>query len=388
MCSPVFAVDYPLYAIVSLKEGRVLVAGGGGSSKTGVPNRVEIYELTGRNGQIKKSCVCSQDVGNRSVMNASVDPAQRYVSLGQDASCRILRLSQSGFASPVPAKSLVRWRKPTARWNLETFAEKVTDFGIEGGFQKVVRFNLSGGILATGGADGRVRTWKFPVMMLGWVLEGHDDEVDDLAFHHSRDQLVSVSRDCSAFVWNLTSGKCVEMLNSTRIAKPGSYRHRTCRFGSRGSQVWLYTGFVPTKGANSSYLCCFHGETYKLLSYATVSNDTITKVDTSSGGNYVAAGTMGGSVIIYQTADGGLQLVKQVDHVHQAFVTGLAFVTVMDWDKKGRKKEVGEGGFASISIDRTCKFTNLEGQKSFSIIFLFSFPLLMFILFYYIFLTQ
>ena len=35
-----FAADYPLFAIASLKDGCLLVAGGGGASKTGVPNRV------------------------------------------------------------------------------------------------------------------------------------------------------------------------------------------------------------------------------------------------------------------------------------------------------------------------------------------------------------
>ena len=38
-------LDFPPYAIKVISERHFMIAGGGGSSKTGVPNCVDIYEL-------------------------------------------------------------------------------------------------------------------------------------------------------------------------------------------------------------------------------------------------------------------------------------------------------------------------------------------------------
>ncbi|XP_065843212.1 guanine nucleotide-exchange factor SEC12-like [Oscarella lobularis] len=367
-----FAADYPLFAIASLKDGCLLVAGGGGASKTGVPNRVEIYRISRGIGDLHPhgTRICTHDVGSRSVMNACVDSPQRYVALGQDASCHVLTMTRLGGSA---AARLRKTSSSNDEWVLANFAEKMTDFGRDGvaGFQNVVRFSASGGVLATGGGDGCVRTWKFPAMSPGWVLRGHTGEIDDLDFHHSRDQLVSVSKDCLACVWNLSTGNCVTKLDASRIWRAKQYRHRTCRFGSKRSQVWLYTGFVSNRGAVASYLCQWHGESYKLIDYAKVANDTITKVDASLGGSYVAIGTMSGSIGVYETSSHGLQFVKRVDNVHQTFVTGIAFTTLRD----------GEMGVASISIDRTCQYTNLERQKSYGVIILFFIPFLIALIF-------
>ena len=44
-CSLLARVNYPLYSVKSISERHILVAGGGGQSKTGIANTCEIYEL-------------------------------------------------------------------------------------------------------------------------------------------------------------------------------------------------------------------------------------------------------------------------------------------------------------------------------------------------------
>ena len=92
-------------------------------------------------------------------MNACVDSPQRYVALGQDASCHVLTMTRLGGSA---AARLRKTSSSNDEWVLANFAEKMTDFGRDGvaGFQNVVRFSASGGVLATGGGDGCVRTWK------------------------------------------------------------------------------------------------------------------------------------------------------------------------------------------------------------------------------------
>lgn len=37
--------DYPLYAVEAVGRDSVLVAGGGGAAKTGVPNRIDVVSI-------------------------------------------------------------------------------------------------------------------------------------------------------------------------------------------------------------------------------------------------------------------------------------------------------------------------------------------------------
>ena len=46
-----FSTDYPLYSVGTLKNGTFFVAGGGGKSKTGIPNTL-VRRKTGQELQI------------------------------------------------------------------------------------------------------------------------------------------------------------------------------------------------------------------------------------------------------------------------------------------------------------------------------------------------
>ena len=45
-------------------------------------------------------------------------------------------------------------------FELQCLKSVQTDFGTDGGFQKVVRFSADHTMVATGGADGFLRVWK------------------------------------------------------------------------------------------------------------------------------------------------------------------------------------------------------------------------------------
>jgi prolactin regulatory element-binding protein len=49
-------------------------------------------------------------------------------------------------------------------------------------FQKVVRISSSGKLLATGGCDGYLRLWQFPVLKPLRDIKAHEKEVDDVDF--------------------------------------------------------------------------------------------------------------------------------------------------------------------------------------------------------------
>ena len=58
-------VNYPMYCVRTLSERHILVAGGGGSAKTGIANTLEVYELLYdlHNNSCKARLVTHYDTG-------------------------------------------------------------------------------------------------------------------------------------------------------------------------------------------------------------------------------------------------------------------------------------------------------------------------------------
>lgn len=52
-----YPTDYPLYAICTLDDHHIAVAGGGGSARTGVPNAL-VY----RTAKLLKACITCRDI--------------------------------------------------------------------------------------------------------------------------------------------------------------------------------------------------------------------------------------------------------------------------------------------------------------------------------------
>lgn len=61
--SSLFTADFPPYTIFPLREGKYYIAGGGGTSKTGVPNALVSWNnlltvLINARLQVLNSCIC------------------------------------------------------------------------------------------------------------------------------------------------------------------------------------------------------------------------------------------------------------------------------------------------------------------------------------------
>lgn len=70
----VFETPYPLYCIRTLGDRHILVAGGGGQAKTGVPNRLEIFlfDIDDGSWDFRKTAIV--DTGVEATMNMDIFP--------------------------------------------------------------------------------------------------------------------------------------------------------------------------------------------------------------------------------------------------------------------------------------------------------------------------
>ncbi|XP_054165885.1 prolactin regulatory element-binding protein-like [Oppia nitens] len=73
-------VNFPIYSVRTLSERHILVAGGGGPSKTGVANNLDVYELVydSHSNSCKARLITHYDTGSRAVMNMCVVPKDNY----------------------------------------------------------------------------------------------------------------------------------------------------------------------------------------------------------------------------------------------------------------------------------------------------------------------
>ncbi|KAK2164175.1 hypothetical protein LSH36_68g16123 [Paralvinella palmiformis] len=252
----VATTDFPLYTIQPVGDSHLLVAGGGGQAKTGVPNAVEIYCLSPLDGSCILTKVEHVETSAGPAMNGCVgtDNKNQIVSaFGIDGSCYVYRLRPKVITQKVEETGSVQ-----------------TDFSSGDGYQRAVRFTQDISVMVTGGADGSLRTWKFPDLKKLYEVKAHTDEIDDVDISPSGNRIVTIGKDCKAFVWNTKDGS-----KKTEL-------HWDCR-----------------KDAKYKFRAC------------------------SDNGVYLGVGTMSGSVSIYISFS--LQKLYHLSKVHKIFVTGLSF---------------------------------------------------------------
>jgi WD40 repeat protein len=176
--------NFPPFAVIYDHSGRVLVCGGGGGSKTGVPNKLIIVEAAraseiGRENEhaetspsssknSKKSVgggssavlmrkVCVFDTGSDAIMNMALHPSENLLACGVGDKCVIYNVGHRNFQKIGEVKT--------------DFSESEEDRG-----QKRVRFSPCGNYIFCGGGDGFVRMYSFPSLRLIRQFAAHSLE--------------------------------------------------------------------------------------------------------------------------------------------------------------------------------------------------------------------
>lgn len=181
-----FATDFPIYTITPYGKCRVVVTGGGGSAKTGVPNILvstpyskilvhyvsdvqEVYEIL-RDGEAHK--IHRHTFTTELAMNAAVNPIKsEHFAVGVDDKCYTLRVyKEETELKKKEEDDNVQKRKgkesdavedvKVEQYKVEVMQMEQTDFSEADAFQKAVCFSHDGTCVITGGADGCVRCWE------------------------------------------------------------------------------------------------------------------------------------------------------------------------------------------------------------------------------------
>ncbi|GAB1862156.1 Prolactin regulatory element-binding protein [Camponotus japonicus] len=378
-------VNFPLYTVQMITNRHILVGGGGGSSKTGVANGFEIFELSHNGTHFVAEEVTRHETGPSVVMNCASYRSKNktWIVAGQESHCQLYNsklISENEEFIKGPTAHNLRHRKNSEKVkesqlqqekieeiknnNFNVKSKKLqlvlepadsiqTTFGNSEPLQRVVRVSPCGSIMATGGTDGKVRLWKFPQLENLYDFDGHGNEIDDIDFNPIGTLLVSIAKDGKAFVWNIENKKSTEL--SWKPPDGIKYMYKRCRFRGLTEEVkndlFMLTNAMTPK--NPSFLQLWDtnsGVITKSVPY----KETLSALAVSSDGKFVAVGTMtSGSVDIFVAFS--LRKALHVPGAHSMFVTGLEFLPTDDELNGVAITSNTETAVVSISVDnRIC----------------------------------
>lgn len=350
--------------------------------KTGVVNAIEVYEVKQLENKLLASSICRHDTGTKAVMNGCChfDGRKHVLAAGLDEYCHIYTLKYK-VVSPEKNKTktedTVRKRKSngnekendakTINFEIEEINHVVTDFNKDGSFQKTVQFSIDQSFLATGGADGFLRVWKYPELKKMFEVHAHKADIDDLAISPAGNRIVTVSRDHCACVWNAKDGS-----KDCELKWPLSdqYRHRACKYGlieGNNEKFNLYTISIPVKRSQNPspcYLAMWDSSKFTPKRMVSTGTEVLSALALSNDGTYAAVGTISGSVAVFISFS--LQKLYSVREAHNIFVTGLDFLP----SSKAAEELTGDKDFTllSISADNTIRVHQVAKRNSYSVV--------------------
>ncbi|KAI8787207.1 prolactin regulatory element-binding protein isoform X1 [Biomphalaria glabrata] len=367
--------DFPLYVVRALDERHFLVAGGGGQAKTGIANAIEIYKISSNQNGVISTNICRHETDIRAIMNCATfyDGRHHHLATGEDEFCHTYAVKYkvvSQSSDKAEKQDGVRLRKPEndlkeksdsnsntkqLTFLIEDTGKVVTDFSPDGGFQKCVRFSSLMTHMATGGADGHLRFWKYPELEKVWDTEGHKQEIDDLDISPDGSKIVTISRDKNGCVWNTSNGKKVtDLIWNYSTSQP--YRFKACKYGlieGKRDKFNIYTVNIPvTRSAKSvCYISLWDSSKFSLKKTASAGTEVISAFAVSNDGIYLGVGSISGSVSVYISFS--LQRLYHVQEAHSIFVTSVDFLPCSE----AARAVTGNQDFnlLSVSADNTIR---------------------------------
>ncbi|CAG9854666.1 unnamed protein product [Phyllotreta striolata] len=375
-------VNFPLYTVQMLTSRHVIVGGGGGTSKTGVENGFEIYEIFHDGHKFSAKEVTRHETGGNVVMNccAFSDRKNSFLVAGQENYSQLYKVNtkliEHEQVETVGDTASVRHRntkpkehvdnnkniKKELAFDLNPLDCIQTDFKGSEPLCRVVRINHSGKILATGGTDGDVRLWKFPTMQPMSILKGHTKEIDDIDFSKFDNLIITLAKDGLAILWDAQTGKQKSKL-TWKTPEGSKYLYKRCRFGvieDQKNKCMLYMIANATNSKQASFLQQWIPEENTLKKFSEF-NETLSALAVRDDGRFVAVGTMfSGSVSIHIAFS--LQKLLVVVGAHSMFVTGLEFLSHENTNHS--ISSVAETAVLSISVDNQLCIHSVPYRRS------------------------
>ncbi len=280
----------PINAIAIFTNGRYLISGDDGGT-------VAVWNLT-----MPAQPIATYST-NSSIYAVAASPNQQQIASG-DKNCKV---------------QLRRWE--SIGNSLQELHADLSSFSSHGGFVYCVQFSPDGRMLASGGADRRIRLWNTDTGKIIYTLDGHQESVTAIEFMPNGKILISVGADRTIRFWDLEQKQLLktieahdQKIHAVAISQDGrliisASSDRTIR--------------VRELGTTNNYILTGH-------------QDAVLAVAISPDGQTIASGSMDGVVNLWDVQS--KQLTASIQ-AHQSAVTSIVFQPIghtlisASWDR-------------------------------------------------------
>lgn len=375
----------PLFCLKKLGHHHILVAGGGGESKTGVLNLIEAYFL---------KFDCRRDLKRPALMEAvlvdTVD-TEIYATMNMDVICT----SKSGKKRYLIAAAHGQYCDLYETMGFDGETQNTDDKHLKSkfrnvlrlstgkveSFQKCVRFDrsTSGKRVVTGSEDGHIRVWNLHALVEDGDLdivheplhdiEAHNSDVFDLDVTEDGSLIISVGHDGIAKMWNLDLGTFIVEVPFPKQCSEG-YKVRSVKCVPNSSCLMFIAAYnaVPSSSKRNFFLALWTYDREQFTFQSLVVRDAgkkdgVSSLCVSSCGNFTGLGTMGGSVYIYGTHE--MKQLISFEETHSIFVTAVEFFNRNAPDVAQVSSQASNAGLflVSLSADQTVQIHSLPTDE-------------------------
>ncbi|KAK4512764.1 uncharacterized protein ATC70_003470 [Mucor velutinosus] len=343
MSCPTFkvSVGIPVFGLGFTHNNQLILGGGGGASRSGVKNKLASYKIDVRRKDLEEDATFDFAATEDAPMCLDVHPSGPYVVAGVNASeqdikdgknnnCRTFKILEDKLELEKAVNTLE--------------SKKAEDY------QRVVRFNESGSLVATGTTDGRVQVFKYPDFetISPAVTVSQDDEVLDVDINLENEKLTCVLRDGLKLI-NLRGknvGQVVQTISSATVIKKGTTHFRAFRYGRGFTKDF---GFAVVNGVTkpAAYIVKYDAYSLDQVKVVKVGNKPITAFAISQDGAILAFASADLTVTLLDALS--FQTLTNIKNAHGFSITCIA----VSPDRRL---------LASASADNTCRIVSLPLQ--------------------------
>lgn len=297
-------VDFPIYYMETISERHFIIAGGGGSSKTGVHNQINIFEL------VPTGSGCAANLVSRYETPDNIPDAIMSGSLMRDLPIVETNLVAAGRVAAIYKIRFDQYNKSFFINDCDTLTN------IDEPEIKCVKC-IPGKIVA-GDSKGYLKIIDSETKEITNQIEAHNGkEINEIDVNLETQHIATLSRDEGRLrIWDLTDLKQIK-----EFKRETSSNFRSCRYVA-DSLLVAYNP-VPAKGA--SQIQKWRCSDYQPVLVKSVTDNGIMAMTVSQDGNHVAIGTRSGGVSIFTVKN--LSQIYNIDDAHyESIVTRLEFL--------------------------------------------------------------
>ncbi|EJU06257.1 WD40 repeat-like protein [Dacryopinax primogenitus] len=292
---------FPVYSLAFVSDSRLVVGGGGGASRSGIKNKLRLYEVDSANLGLKQLSELELETGEDVPMTISAPLAgDPHIVCGiNSAAARILEGGNENCRVYDTEGDEVKYDR--ARGTITGNDSEI--------YQKVTTFSPDRKMVAVGSTDNTVAVLTYPGLEdVCELLKVQDGELYDVSISEQHVLLTASSHlelyplprnEKEKGKAKLELTKRIERPTLSRT-KPDKVVFRAARF-SPSQPDRLFTVLNPSGGARSksrgakeptsSYICRWDMNTWSVTRSHRVDNRPVTVFDVSADGNLLAWGS-------------------------------------------------------------------------------------------------